>query len=369
MITFLLSSLLLFLSEVSSEDIQRLIKDLSSPEYSVRDEARKKLIETGRPALKYLQELTNSDDVELAESAREIIEAINNKSELKTPSEKRRGRSSFSTPAIRSARNYSYSLTVASGDETITVTVNGTSIELRVVNAKTRRTATYIAPAGVEEFKKNYPDIYKKYQKYIDGASGGEFTIDVQPFSTLKPRIERPPTRRTSPDRRFGRDKWDVPGEWSDLFDLDDPLFGFLDREFDDHVKALRRYMDALRRQLRGGWAEAPDPELEPIPTTPKKTWIMDQVNLGVEFETIGEDEARRLGVGAGSVRVCNAPEKGSVLAEAGIQKSDIIVKAGGKEFTSTFDARKKIMELLEGGGELEIIRDGKSKTIRIGNY
>lgn len=371
MATLLFSSLLLFAGEVSEADIHKLIKDLSSPEYSVREEARKKLIETGQPVVKHLQGLTDSDDVELAESAREIIEAINGKSGVKSTSKKRHGQRLFLTSTIRSPRSYSSSLTVAAGGETITVTVEGTSIDVRVMNTKTRKTTIYTAPGGVEGFKKKYPDIYKKYHKYIDDASRGSFVIDVQSFSKLKPRIERLPALPTWRDKRFGRDGEDMPDLWSRLFDLDDPLFTFPDREFDDYVRTLRRYMDALRKQLRGRRVEAPGLELEPIPIMPERTTMMvrKQANLGVKIETIGEDEARRLGIGAGSVWVCGAPEKGSVLAGAGIQKSDIIVKAGGKEFTSTFDARKKIMELLDGGGELEIMRDGRPKTIKIENY
>jgi len=58
------------------EEINKLIGELSSDEWSVREAATKKLIKIGAPAAKALEKLAESDDMEVRIRAKKILEAL-----------------------------------------------------------------------------------------------------------------------------------------------------------------------------------------------------------------------------------------------------------------------------------------------------
>lgn len=63
-------------NQVQEEIIQKLIKDLGANDPKVRDEAQRKLIEVGKPALDLLQKASQSKDYEVKMRAVQIIDKI-----------------------------------------------------------------------------------------------------------------------------------------------------------------------------------------------------------------------------------------------------------------------------------------------------
>src|SRR5947209_11436381 len=61
------------------KEIARLVKQLGSSDYRMRDTATKRLTEIGEPALDALNQATTSDDLETRRRAEDIVAVIENK--------------------------------------------------------------------------------------------------------------------------------------------------------------------------------------------------------------------------------------------------------------------------------------------------
>ena len=135
--------------------IEKLIAELGAPEFRKRKAAREALVAVGRPALAALRGAARSSDAEVAQSASEIIAAIEGK----------KGRSTVKVSVEGSAEKKNLTVTVVSSVEEVIVRDHAEAfgVEIRPAGGK----ITLCSEKDRAAFEKKFPEIWKKYAEPI----------------------------------------------------------------------------------------------------------------------------------------------------------------------------------------------------------
>ncbi|MBI1902362.1 MAG: hypothetical protein HYS13_14775 [Planctomycetia bacterium] len=220
--------------KASRDDIARLIKDLDSAEFPVREKATEKLVEVGAPAIPPLVNAVQGESLEVTARGVDVLRKLLDKPETKDAARKaleevakspnksaaRRADAILNpdktpqTPpvpaqnvpvplrqaiplggriqiqGIAGGGNVRISVKNANGNKTIDVDDNGKKIQIaedaggaiKMLVTETEggkeKTSKYEAK-NADELKKNHPDAHKLYEKYKDGVVGN---IQIRAF-------------------------------------------------------------------------------------------------------------------------------------------------------------------------------------------
>jgi hypothetical protein len=225
--------------------------------------------------------------------------------------------------------------------ERITFKVDNGRLELTVPAEKgkaTREETTTYKAASMEDFKRRYPEIAKKYN--IDRLLPGIFKSDA---------LDRP--WEESADRLLQEEKR-VGKSLRDLF-KDAPMdFGFLDRWFDEEHPSLR---DLERRMHEEDRSSAQESFQNPGP------------RLGILVGPVSEPLRAQLGLQVNEGLVVEEVEKGSLAEASGLKDFDVLVKLSGQVIGDSRNFRDKVMTALHSKDcVLDIIRRGTPLKVTI---
>lgn len=298
------------------ERIGALIQDLGSSSFVKRERAAEKLRGIGEPALHALEEATKSDDVEVASRAQAIINSITKKTETESEEKVEAPKLGVHPFVFRFDSN------LGSGSS-VQITPDGVKVTEKVKDDKGEWVTKEYAAKTVEEFKKKYPEVAKKY-------GVGSNIIQVHPFKDFN-----------GLDKDFNFDFGNLQKELDKLRkDFRSPVFPPLDQE------DLDKYMGHLRRQLQNQYGiepEQPREQTAPAPTVDRLGVYVKEADEGV---------------------VINKVESGSFAEKMGLKLNDIIVALNGKGLTGTWSLRSRFKEAIKTGKvEIEILRNGKKQT------
>jgi hypothetical protein len=225
--------------------------------------------------------------------------------------------------------------------ERIAFKIDNGRVELTVPAEKGKATGeeltTYKA-ASMEEFKRQYPEIAKKYT--IDRLLPGIFRSDV-----LERSCEESANRLLQEEKRVGK-------SLRELF-KDAPMnFGFLDRWFDEAHPSLRDFERRMRDEDRSSAQESfrnPGPR------------------LGILVGPVSEPLRAQLGLQANEGLVVEEVEKGSLAEASGLKDFDVLVKLSGQVIGDSRTFRDQVMTALHSKDcVLDIIRHGTPLKVTI---
>jgi hypothetical protein len=261
----------------AADDPAELVKKLGAEDYTVREEAQKKLIEMGEKAVPALEEALKSDDLEVRLRAGRALRAIGSK-----PEPQEAAPDAGQQPATPGIQQRMTSFQVGPDGVVVTVT--------RTVDGK-QETKTYKG-TSLEELKEKYPELKDQL------GTGFQF--------------------------HFGstRDDQDMDKFWKDM------NRGFDD--FDEDVRNWQRDLDSMRRWLEH-WQNQPhrmrqDQRLA-IPGA------MLGVRVSVPTPVLDAQlELRGRGL------VVDAVEKDSLADRLGLQRFDILIELNGHEIHGADD-------------------------------
>jgi S1-C subfamily serine protease len=321
--------------------IKKLIEDLGHEDYFKREAAHEELKKIGKPALKYLEEAQNDKDAERAARAKRIIEHIRKQEREKKRIERRRKK--------QGGMVFSCKISSFTPDGKYELEIRPTGEVILIVEEKGKKPKTYKAES-IEEFKKKYPEIAKKYgiQRL---EKGFRFRIETIP--------------------RRDRFRIPLPEEWEDEFEF--PKFEDLEKELEKLKQRLRKYFQELEEWRRGfRIPEPPEPPEEPfepgfpLPQVPKKKpSVKTKPLFGIKIKPVDETLREHLGLEKDEGVVVEWVKEGSVAQRVGIKPNDIITKINGKTVLSTIQLRKLVTEAVKKEKiEVEIVRKGKRMTL-----
>ncbi|MBI4245360.1 MAG: PDZ domain-containing protein [Planctomycetes bacterium] len=358
---------------IDSDELEDLVSDLNATEYSVRETAKEKLIKKGKEAIPYLEKAAKSEDVELAENAKEIIKIINKISGCKDAPEcgkadltRNREFSEWMDVEIpelleledeEQQNAFSMSLVTVKDGEEIRITSNNKEFSLTV---KTEDETTSYTAKNKNEFKEKYPEVYEKYKSIIDSMK----------FQTVKPktgvwRFDNKNFRGSLEDLLKNLTKREQNDE--DDWTFDDELFG-RSFEFDELMKKLEESMKRYMGKFHKHQDDEDSFEFETRPgvkpTTPKNKQKIEK-NLGIELAILSEEDAKARDLGKNAI-VISKIDKPSLLYKSGLREGDAILKINNEDVKSTLQIRKELINCLNAGGSIEINRDGNLESIEI---
>jgi serine protease Do len=88
---------------------------------------------------------------------------------------------------------------------------------------------------------------------------------------------------------------------------------------------------------------------------------------LGVIIQDIDKDLAKSFGLKKAEGILISEVQQGSPAEDSNIQQGDVLIRLNGTTLKNTADLRNKVALLLPGStAELDIIRDGKERTIKV---
>ncbi|RPH40017.1 MAG: PDZ domain-containing protein [Planctomycetota bacterium] len=320
-------SALLLWQGAHDEKVGDLIRDLGAEEHSVRERAEGELRMLGDSAIPALREALEDKDPERAIRARRVLEDLEKKGR-RSDQEQRSG-----SRAWMAYRDFGRGITFEThpdGKVELTVREPGG-------DSGKRDTRTYRADS-LEDFKKKYPALAAKY--------------DVD---NLVPR------ERWS---FFGdsKDSWDA---WKKRFDKDwfwdkdamgkflVPWFPFGPDALDTWVLDQKKRFEEFRKIEPPARGDAP----KEMPGKPQ---------LGITVERVASALADQLGLGVDQGLLIAEVKPSSPAERAGLRKHDILLKVNGRSLTGPDELRRDVEAGLKTGMELEVLRRGKSATLKV---
>ncbi len=297
--------------------IRDLVRDLGSQEYKIREKADKELLKLGKAAIPALKEAAEDKDAERAMRARSLLKRI----EVARKAEESRRRADGVRVVVKDTDRGITFRREPDGRMELTVPEKDSK-------SGKRKYRTYKADS-IEEFKKKYPELAKKY--------------DVESF------LPRPLPRWSVPllrndDRTddlwkrfrgpFGDDNW--WRDWLKAFENDekDP-FTWMDKWLKRQLKPLE---NRGRHATFGLW-------IAPVDETTRSQLDLEK-DVGIQVVRVAED---------------------SLAGKAGVKKHDILTKLNGKDIDNRWHFRRDIREALTSERfTVEVLRGGKRRTIEV---
>ncbi|HEX5137515.1 MAG TPA: HEAT repeat domain-containing protein [Planctomycetota bacterium] len=292
-----------------AEDPADLVKKLGAPDYAVREEAQRKLVEMGEKAVPALEEALKSDDLEVRLRAGRALRAIGSESrqaEEAQPDEP----DATGQPARPGVQGKSTSFSISPGKVVVTVTETVAGKQV---------TKTYEA-SSMEELKEKYPE--------LDSGNGLQF--------------------------RFGtRDDFDMDKfwhEWTSNFDnFDDDMKNWQD-ETRREVEQMRRWLEHWRNQPQ---RMRPDARLAYGGGMLGVRGSMPTAVLDAQLDLRGK------GI------VIDAVEKDSLADRLGLARFDVLVELNGREIRGAQD----VAAALQGRGadakiSAKVLRHAQEMTL-----
>ena len=312
---------------------QELVKQLSSDDPAVREQATDELSKLGAEAASVLEEASKSADPEVAWRAEKALSKIRGgeseeeqgespKKQTKRP----QNGSSSTTMVVRIMGPGSYTMSQDSnGHITLTVTENDE-------NGKAAR-KTYEADS-MEEFKTKFPEVAKKYGIGEDGVA-------------QMPQILQPP-------------------DMKEMEDLLKNLGQGLPKAFQD-----------MLRQLQGRGRRPRDPQAQPPAPVPQDDEPQEGEaaapaatspdEFGAEVSFIDPALRDQLDLPGETGVIVEGVVKGSRAAQAGLEPHDVILSVNGEPLKTKWDFRRLLLEGAKTGKvELEIVRKGEKRTLTV---
>ena len=150
------------------EDASRLVRELADERYEVRIEARKGLLALGPPALAALRAAKRSEDIEVAQTAEQLVEAIEAEHLESQPpgrrlvrEEKGRRRTTVNVSSTGARLTGDLEVFIECPADTVRVHARRKVFAVEI-KRDDGRMAIYSEPTEAE-FKREYPDIYERY--------------------------------------------------------------------------------------------------------------------------------------------------------------------------------------------------------------
>ena len=159
--------------------IAKLIGDLGSEKFAVREAARKGLVSIGRQALPALRAAAKSKDPEVAGAARKLIATI----------EGAKGRSTVKVTIKGSREKGDFEISVLSSVDTVTVRdfKEAFAVEIKPADGKL---ALYSEPTKAA-FEKKHPEIWAKYAEPILDTEHPDRAVQEAKVRELLPQFTR----------------------------------------------------------------------------------------------------------------------------------------------------------------------------------
>lgn len=287
--------------------VDRLIRDLGSIDFQIRERAEKELKKIGPPAEPALRKAAEDDDLERSTRAKRILDGLTKRAET-TPLPKEDG-------ILTLTDADSVSIAIADDKIRVEVTRNGAK---EVYEAE-----------SMEEFREKYPEIAKKY--------GLSFTI--------------------------------VPGEKVDPLivphppDVDDFLkeFEAMRRRLDDGLD------DGIFRDLERIFRDMPQlrPEIPERPVIRPAERETPQPKFGVRVIPCTAEFRSQLGLDEDQGLVVSEVVPGSTAEASGLREHDVILTVNGRGVGDIIQFADVIRDAMVGEEiALEIVRKGERKTV-----
>lgn len=312
---------------------QELVKQLSSDDPAVREQATDDLSKLGPDAAPVLEEASKSADPEVAWRAEKALSKIRGgeAEEGQTEAPKKQTRRpqnghASTTMVVRVMGPGSYSMSQDSnGHITLTVTEKD-------ANGKAER-KTYEADS-TEDFQTKYPEVAKKY------GIGEETQVQM-------PQILQPPDMKN------------------------------LEKQMEEMMKALPKSMQDILRQLQGQARRPRNPQAQPPAPDPQDDEPQEGEapapaasspdEFGAEVSFIDPALRDQLDLPGETGVIVEGVVKGSGAAQSGLEPHDVILSVNGEPLKTKWDFRRLLLEgATSGKVELEIVRKGEKQTLTI---
>lgn len=312
--------------------INSLIKDLSAENWETRDKATDDLKKVGEEAIPALKEAMRNEDHEVAWRAKLIIRSIKKSKRVQAKPERESDKQksiSIWSPQTLSSRIKIFMYDVGAGAKSFSFSTDGSGKVTATVKEETKdgkvEEKTYTAD-NMEEFKKKYPEIVKKYG------------IDINvPIELELPEI------RIDPD-----DIWeDFSKSWG--------------RRWDE----LHKELEAMRKTLRSRDLDLDWFMPRRIQPRKEKQVITGVDDLGVEVEYIEPALRTQLGLDEDNGVLVSKVKADCPGAKIGFQQHDVILEIDDQPVKTIWEFRRFIKEVLDkGSAEILIIRKGEQKIL-----
>ncbi len=151
-------------AKAPDEGLTRLIADLGASNWKVREKAAAEIRKIGKPALPVLKKAMKSSDLQVASSAEKLVGEIDPSSiavpDMPTTGRAVRGMRMWAAGG-NGAAQIAMKSTISGDDGTITTSQSAEEVTIELVPKKGKG-GSYSAK-NWDEFKKKYPEVYKKY--------------------------------------------------------------------------------------------------------------------------------------------------------------------------------------------------------------
>ena len=282
---------------------EELIERLGHEDYAVREQATSDLIGLGEKALPALERALNSDDLEVRRRAGRAIRAI------RADEGKRKAGKKVEESKPRARANVSRGIEIVIGPD------GRVKVKQRVVEDGEETVKEYEGES-LEALKRKHPELREALG---DTRFGFRFGSDRKELEKLFEEFRGfQGLEREFFDREF----------WKEL-----------DDEWRDQLQRLERWRSRAREQQKralDAWRRS-----RPVP---------DGKLLGVRAVTPGEVLNAHLNL-RGSGLVVETIEEGSIAADLGMQRYDVIVRLNGFDIKKPQDVRLALADYERGGG------------------
>ncbi len=295
---------LVWAQDDQAKRIEQLVRELGSENFDVREKATAELRKIGKPATAALKKAAQSDDPEIRLRAKQLLEEFE-RSEKKPPTRRLGGRISVQS----SNGDTVYFITPAEGDPIAFKRKKDGSVELEYTEDGKKLTAK---SESLEKFLTEHPELARKYGISRDGIRYGGVRAGFH----------------------GGRNEFRFQGQ--------DPEEMF--REFEEEMSRLRK------RLFEFGF-EDEEWNRRMIPT-----WGGREYVHGASFDFPDEVLRSHLEIPEGSGLVTRKVKEGSLVAELGLKRHDILLEIDGTKVASSKDVRS----LLKKESKLVVLRGGK---------
>lgn len=294
-----------FAQDDPAKKVDQLIKQLGSDEFSVREKATEELKKIGKPAEEALKLALKSDDPEVRERARGVLDSFATAEKPKAPAA-RRGAPGLPGFGFRRG-GFGSSVTVQSvnGDSTYKIFPGDGSLPL-------------------------------SFRKDRTGAVKLEYTDDKGAPKT----VEAESLEKFVADHKELAEKFGITEEGIN--------YGGARVSFKGGLPGI-----PLARRFR--W-QIPVPPALPLEDEEKQGFRTG----GATFEKVSDALRAQLDVPEGQGLVVTKVEEGSPAEAAGLRKSDILLELDGKKVS----ALKDVKEILQSAKSTLVLRKGKKETL-----